>query len=124
VGGVAGVVDLFEKMFPAIPPTSVAAGDSYLRVQVALNDHADENAEGRAPQVNTYDDFYRRIGGNFDSAKIKSGAFTDLTINDKNGFIAFPTEEPAQPTYVQLTADNDAICIASLTHTWPDAQRR
>jgi len=112
-------------MFPVVPATSVAAGDSYLRIQVALNSNANENADGTAPLVNTYDDYYRRIGGNFDAHKIKSGAFTDLTINDKTAPIfGIPSEEGAQPTYVQMTATNNAICVASLTHTWPDSQKR
>jgi hypothetical protein len=124
ISGALGIVSFLPSLFPSASETSSA-----MRLGVGLNG----DAGGNVPYILVYNANYENIGGydpnhqhcqsngwgsttcydRFD--EIERGQFVDLEIFQ-------PTNQ--QPVYVKLEQPaNDGICLAYITHTWPDGHQ-
>ncbi|KAL8293856.1 hypothetical protein RB597_007648 [Gaeumannomyces tritici] len=129
LGPVSGVVTIVSFVLSFFPPAPKTPKNSSMRLGVGMN----AAAEGNVPRVLVYNSDHANIGGynpnkRFCSSngwggttcydryeKVGRGQFVDLEI--------FQTSNQ-QPQYIMLEqVDNDGICLAYATHTWPDGNK-
>lgn len=112
IGVVSGVLGIFSFL-----QDNFAGSDnpnSKLRVVVGLDGTQGlENAGGGAPDVRLFNENLGFLGAAYDPGFITSGTNFDITIDQS---------EAQQPTFALLTGNDDAICIAYLSQTWPDGE--
>ena len=102
-----GIYSFIENHIPhATPPHSV------IRVAIALNESPEMHSDGNAPDIRLWNEYGEFLGMNEDGTIIEDGGYKDIEINQNTN----------QPTYVLLSANKDAICLAYILLTWPDAQ--
>jgi hypothetical protein len=114
LGTALGFVQFGIDNFPKKDPDTSTATAATIRIQVGLDTKGElDNAGGDYPDVRIFNEGGEFIGSKFDPGNIKNGGFTDLKIDVKG----------QQPTYSLFSANNDAICIAYISQTWPDGQQ-
>lgn len=112
VGVVSGVIALFnfaQNLFPSPDPSNCN-----IRIQLGLNGGGGlDEAGGDIPDIRLFNESSTLIGEAHNLGYINNGGFRDLSIGQTPG---------QQPTYALFTGNNDAVCIAYITQTWPDSQ--
>ncbi|KAG9239589.1 hypothetical protein BJ875DRAFT_514773 [Amylocarpus encephaloides] len=122
--GVVGVIGLLGSAlsifqfgrdnFPKKESSTSTVSHATIRIQVGLDTKDGlSNAGGDYPDVRIFNEGGEFIGSKYDTGKIKNGGFTDLKVDVKG----------QQPTYSLFSANNDAVCIAYISQTWPDGQQ-
>lgn len=104
-----GLISFFANELPQPVPIYAV-----VRVGVGLNkkDGLSES-DGEEPDVRLWNNFGDPLGTNIgDKELIVDGSYKDINV----------PENGQQPTYALLTANNNAICLAYVTQTWPDGQ--
>ncbi|KAL6721303.1 hypothetical protein ACLMJK_000405 [Lecanora helva] len=92
--------------------------DSVTRVAVGLNNATLNNADGTSPAILAFNENKEFIGqSEKTNFHIPSGAFHDIVVRQ-------PAGPGQQPTYLQICAHNDAVCVAYVSQTWPSGDRR
>ena len=110
VAGVLGIAGFVENNLPAQTPKG-----STVRVAVGLNGKSGlSGADGDAPSFQAWNENQETIGLSNDGQKIKSGGFVDIFVDQMATGSDHSTE---QPTYLQIGAGNDAVCIAYVSVT-------
>jgi len=112
VSGGLGILQFGMDNFAA-PETA----HSVVRVTVGLDyDGGLSNSGGDLPDVRLFNEAGDFIGMKVDPGKVQSGSFGEIKV-DHDG------DNGQQATYTLLSANNDAICIAHVTITWPDGDK-
>ncbi|KAL7620434.1 hypothetical protein AAE478_009429 [Parahypoxylon ruwenzoriense] len=90
---------------------------SSVRITVGLDTNGGlNNAGGDLPDVRLFNEAGGFLGINADPGKVKNGGFGDITIDHKD-------DSTQQATYALFSANNDAICIAYASITWPNGDK-
>ncbi|KAI0873665.1 hypothetical protein GGS24DRAFT_517375 [Hypoxylon argillaceum] len=108
LGGLLGVIGFAKENVP-----DQKAVGSTIRVTVGLDAQGGlNNAGGDLPDIRLFNEAGGFLGMVADPGKVKSGSFGDITVkhDDRSG---------QQATYALFSANNDAICIAYTSITWP-----
>ncbi|KAI1774803.1 hypothetical protein F4818DRAFT_418994 [Hypoxylon cercidicola] len=109
ISGVLGIIQFGADNFAA--PESVG---STIRVTVGLDYSGGlNNAGGDLPDVRLFNEGGEFIGIKVGPGKVKDGGFGDIKIDHND-------DTTQQPTYALFSANNDAICIAYTSITWPN----
>ncbi|THZ29595.1 hypothetical protein D6C89_01929 [Aureobasidium pullulans] len=107
--GILGTISFLQSNIPSNDGTS-----SKVRVFVGLDGTQGlTNAGGDAPDIRQFNNNPEFLGAKYDPGHIGSGTYKDIKIGQSR----------QQPVYTLLTANNDAICIAYMTTTWPDGSQ-
>ena len=119
VAGIVGIVGFLQDLFP--PPTQVQGSTSHIRIGVGLdgtfNGSTLSASEGAVKGIRVYNEDKILIGTGKGDGVIPSGGYQDISIDQSKG----PGQ---QPTYLQLNAGTDALCMAYITQQWPDGTQR
>ncbi|KAI1146705.1 hypothetical protein F4825DRAFT_466329 [Nemania diffusa] len=108
LGGFLSIVDFAKDNVP-----DQKAVGSTVRVTVGLDTHGGlNNAGGDLPDIRLFNEGGGFLGMVADPGKVKTGSFEDITIKHDDG-------SGQQATYALFSANNDAICIAYTSITWP-----
>ena len=119
VSGVIGIFQFLQGLFP--PPSPPSGATSQIRIGVGLNGNFDgqtlSDSEGAVKGIRVYNEDKQLIGTGKGDGVIPSGSYQDISIDQ--------SQEPGQqPTYLQLNAGKDALCMAYITQQWPDGTQR
>ena len=117
VSGIVTITGFVQSNWPDKP----AGEGSTVRCAVTLNGNGLSNADGKAPSIQAWNENRETIGLSDDGQKIKSGSFADIFVDHHATGIDATGQ---QPTFIQLAAFDDAICVAYLSQTWPDGTNR
>jgi hypothetical protein len=112
VSDVLGIVQFGLDNFS--PPETAT---SVVRIAVGLDiDGGLSNAGGDLPDVRLFNEAGKFLGLNADPGRIGDGSTVDIKVshNDDNG---------QQAPYVLFSANDDAICIAYASITWPNGDK-
>lgn len=112
-GTILGIVQFGLDNFPQEETAS-----SVIRIAVGLDNPSPgglSNAGGDLPDIRLFNEFGEFLGINSDGSEIQDGNTKEIKVthNDDNG---------QQATYTLFSANDNAICIAYATITWPDGQ--
>ncbi|KAI0393822.1 hypothetical protein F5Y17DRAFT_466626 [Xylariaceae sp. FL0594] len=112
VSGLLGIVQFGIDNFA--PPDDVG---STVRVMVGLDIKGElNNAGGDFPDLRLYNEQGDCLGKKFDQGKTKTGSAMDMMVK-------YSGDAGQQATYTLFTANNDAICIAYASITWPTGDK-
>ncbi|KAI5864852.1 hypothetical protein GGS23DRAFT_466452 [Durotheca rogersii] len=112
ISGLLGIVQFGIDNFA--DPKTVG---STIRITVGLDTKGGlNNAGGDLPDVRLWNEAGDFLGIKADPGKVEHGGFKDITINHKR-------DSTQQPTYTLFSANNDAICIAAASITWPNGDK-
>ncbi|KAH7327218.1 hypothetical protein BKA65DRAFT_566565, partial [Rhexocercosporidium sp. MPI-PUGE-AT-0058] len=112
VSGILGIVSFAQDNFKA--PEAVG---SVVNIAVGLDYEGGlQNAGGNLPDVRLFNEAGKFLGISKDSGDIGDGEAKDITIAHKSG-------SGQQATYGLFSANDNAICVAYLTITWPDGNK-
>ena len=119
VSGVIGIFQFLQSLFP--PQTTPPAATSLVRIGVGLDGTFDgqtlSDAEGAVKGIRVYNEDQQLIGTGKGDGVIPTGGYQDINIDQ--------SQAPGQqPTYLQLNAGKDALCMAYITQQWPDGTKR
>lgn len=113
IGVISGVLGIFQ-----FGMDNFAGADdkgSVLRIQLGLEvEGGATNMGGDLPDIRLFNEAGEFLGIEVDSGKIGDGIAKDVRVEQK---------EEQQATYALLTANDNAICIAYISITWPDEQK-
>jgi hypothetical protein len=112
-----GILPLIPGIAPNTPSGAVS-GDSIVRIGVALSGRG---TGGDAPYIAAFNQLGQFVGYNDKGGKINYGSFSDRIINQhckKN------CKKGQQAPYLQLWGGKDGICMAYISQTWADGQKR
>ncbi|KAI1122808.1 hypothetical protein F5Y10DRAFT_253288 [Nemania abortiva] len=115
IGLISGVLGIIQFGMDNLPQEN--SEGSTVRITVGL-DTTDglSNSGGDLPDVRLFNEAGDFLGITVDPGKVKSGEFGDITIeHDHNS--------GSQATYALFSANNDAICIAYTSITWPSGDQ-
>ena len=119
VSGAVGIFQFLQSLFP--PPPHVPGSTSHIRIGVGLdgtfNGQTLSASEGAVKGIRVYNEDQILIGTGKGGGVIPSGGYQDISIDQSKG----PGQ---QPTYLQLNAGTDALCMAYITQQWPDGTQR
>lgn len=122
IGVAAGVITIFsflQGLFPHPSPPSGAT--SHIRIGVGLNGNFDgqtlSDSEGAVKGIRVYNEDQQLIGTGKGDGVIPSGGYQDISIDQSQAL-------GQQPTYLQLNAGKNALCMAYITQQWPDGTQR
>lgn len=132
--GVAGLlIGVPLSILGLIPDKTIVAdplsnGNSVVRLGIGLlperlnnnisNAYYDQDFGGILPDIVAFNDNRQRIGSSRGSGKVGQGQWVNIEIH-QNG-----TGRYQQPTSLELRGNLiDAVCIASLMHTWSDGMK-
>lgn len=119
VSGVVRIISFLQGLFP--PESSSPTATSYIRIGVGLNGNFDghtlSDSQGAVKGVRVYNENQHLIGKGKGNGVIPSGGYQDITVDQSQG-------QGQQPTYLQLNAGKDALCMAYITQQWPDNTKR
>ena len=103
-----GFITFFANELPQpIQPFAV------VRVGVGMNGNGLLESDGEEPDIRLWNNYGGYLGTNIgDKELIHDGSYKDINI----------PENGQQPTYALLTANNNAVCVAYITQTWPAGQ--
>lgn len=120
---ISGVVDVIGVIFGLMDIWSFGKENfaepdkkgSVVRIQLGLNspEHL-QHAGGDLPDVRLWNEVGGFLGISADPGSIQEGTTKDIHIKQS---------AEQQATYGLITANNDAICIATLSIVWPDEQK-
>ncbi|OCL05722.1 hypothetical protein AOQ84DRAFT_399413 [Glonium stellatum] len=110
VSGLLGILQFGMDNFG-----SQDTGGSVVRVKVGLDqDGGLSNAGGNVPDIRLFNEVGDFLGAHYDPGSITDGTDVDVTVSQ--------TEEQ-QATYALFSANDNAVCIAYVSITWPDGQK-
>ncbi|KAJ8109145.1 hypothetical protein ONZ43_g6215 [Nemania bipapillata] len=115
IGLLSGVLGIVQFGIDNVPKAESVG--STVRVTVGLDMKGGlNNAGGDLPDIRLFNEVGEFLGIVADPGKVKSGSFGDITVkhNDNSG---------QQATYALFSANNDAICIAYTSITWPSGEK-
>ena len=108
ISGVLGIIQFGADNFPV--PDKVG---STVRVAVGLDFSGGlREAGGDLPDVRLWNEAGEFLGKTTDPGKVGTGGYRDITVDHKH-------DSTQQATYTLFSANNDAICIAYTSITWP-----
>ncbi|KAI0015966.1 hypothetical protein F4780DRAFT_31477 [Xylariomycetidae sp. FL0641] len=109
ISGVLGIIQFGMDNFPAADGSS-----SKVRVAVGLDTEGGlQNGGGDLPDVRIFNEGGGFLGLSPDPGTVGSGGFGDVSITHDSG-------DNQQATYALFSANDDAICVAFTSITWPD----
>ncbi|PVH88139.1 hypothetical protein DL98DRAFT_544637 [Cadophora sp. DSE1049] len=112
ISGILGIISFGENNFK--PPKAVG---SVVNIAVGLDYEGGlQNAGGNLPDVRLFNEGGEFLGMSTDPGDVADGAAEDITINHKS-------DNGQQATYGLFSANDNAICVAYLTITWPDGNK-
>lgn len=114
VSGAFGIYSFAKDQMPSKPEDPAA--NSYLRVQVGSGANV-PNSGGTLGAIKVYSEDQVLVGAGSGDGNIPYGSFQDIRVDMHYG----PGQ---QPTYVQVNALDDGVCIAYMIQTWPDGTQR
>jgi hypothetical protein len=93
-----------------------SGSESIVRVGVGIYD-SESQLGGDTPGITVWNENGHRLGSTQPSInQIDAGSFLDIVV---------PQNPPdQQPTYLKIEGRNNSICVAYLSHTWPDGIKR
>lgn len=113
IGTAVSILSFLDSNFPD-PQES----GSVTAFSVGLDTDGLSDAGGDLPDIRLWDEAGQFLGATYDPGSINSGASgQEVKISHDSGY------EFSQSTYALLTANNDAICIAYISHTWADGNK-
>ncbi|KAF2971962.1 hypothetical protein GQX73_g1511 [Xylaria multiplex] len=90
---------------------------STVRVTVGLDfDGGLQNSGGDLPDIRLFNEVGGFLGITADPGKVSTGDYKDITVEHKDN-------AGSQATYTLFSANNDAICIAAASITWPNGDK-
>jgi len=121
--GIAGLISGLTlgiiPLIPSIAPNGPKPGsDSIVRIGVALSG---KGTGGNAPYIAAFNELGQYVGYNDKGSKIGYGSFSDLVINQH---CKKKCKKGQQAPYLQLYGGKDGICMAYISQTWADGQKR
>ncbi|KAI1335271.1 hypothetical protein F5Y15DRAFT_255325 [Xylariaceae sp. FL0016] len=112
ISGVLGIISFAQDNFPE--QESVG---STVRVTVGLDTSGGlNNAGGDAPDIRLFNEAGEFLGMKADPGSVSDGGFLDITVDHND-------DDNSQATYALFSANNDAVCIAYTTITWPSGDQ-
>lgn len=111
VGFVSGFLGIIQFGLDNFQPSE--GEGSVIKVAVALDTAGLTNAGGDLPDVPLFNQGGEFLGISADPGKVEDGSVGTIKVST-NG---------QQATYALFSANDDAICIAYVTITWPDEQK-
>ncbi|KAI4859909.1 hypothetical protein F4820DRAFT_462101 [Hypoxylon rubiginosum] len=112
ISGVLGIIQFGVDNFAE--PKTVG---STIRLTVGLDTNGGlNNAGGDLPDVRLFNEAGEFIGIKAGPGKVKDGGFGDITVDHND-------DTTQQPTYALFSANNDAICVAYTSITWPNGDK-
>ncbi|KAI1378582.1 hypothetical protein F4677DRAFT_372060 [Hypoxylon crocopeplum] len=112
ISGVLGIIQFGVDNFAA--PESVG---SSIRVTVGLDTNGGlNNAGGDLPDVRLFNEAGEFLGITAGPGKVKDGGFGDITVDHND-------DSTQQPTYALFSGNNDAICVAYVSITFPSSEK-
>ncbi|KAI1392685.1 uncharacterized protein F4822DRAFT_425888 [Hypoxylon trugodes] len=112
VAGVLGIISFGENNFP-----QQKSVESTVRVTVGLDTNGGlNNAGGDLPDVRLFNEGGEFLGIETDPGKVKDGGYGDITVKHND-------DVNQQGTYALFSANNDAICIAFVSITFPSSDK-
>ena len=112
ISGVLGIVQFGIDNF-AEPESK----GSTVRIAVGLDyDNGLNNAGGDLPDIRLFNEAGGFLGMVADPGKVDSGGFADITVDHDD-------DSTQQAAYTLFSANNDAICIAYASITWPSGDQ-
>ena len=116
IGLPALVISVINFVSPAAMPMSVfKPGWSRVRIAAALNLYEGMDADGDGPDIRMWSENGYFNGIESDVGYIVDGTFKDMDIHH----VSFHDQ---QPTYMLLSGNNNAICLAYVQQIWADDQ--
>lgn len=122
IGVVSSAIRIFQFLQSLFPPqTTPSAATSHIRIGVGLNGYYQgqylSDSDGAVKGIRVYNEDKQLIGTGKGDGVIPSGGYQDISINQ--------SKRPGQqPTYLQLNAGTNALCMAYVTQQWPDGTQR
>ncbi|KAI1475702.1 hypothetical protein F4774DRAFT_396030 [Daldinia eschscholtzii] len=115
IGVLSGVLGILQFGIDHFPKDD--GPKSTVRITVGLDTPGGlNNAGGDLPDVRLFNEAGKFIGINVDPGYVSDGGFGDIEISHKG-------DTNQQPAYALFSANNDAICIAHATVTFPGNER-
>ncbi|KAI0868305.1 hypothetical protein GGS24DRAFT_482771 [Hypoxylon argillaceum] len=112
INGIIGIVETSKNHY-----ADGKGGRSMVRITVGLDrNHGLTGAGGDLPDVEVFNEFGVSLGKRTRPGKIKAGEYIDVDIKHNH-------MSTQQSPYALFGANNDAICIAMATITWPDGSQ-
>lgn len=110
ISGICNIIKFGESQF-----SQSSADDSKVKIQVGLDYSGGlSGAGGNLPDVRLWNEAGDFIGMEADPGDVKDGTQGEISVGS----------EGQQPTYALFTANDDAICVAYVSITWPTDQNR
>ncbi|GAP85847.1 hypothetical protein SAMD00023353_1401440 [Rosellinia necatrix] len=114
IGLISGFLGIIQFGIDNIP--EVESVGSTVRVRVGLDFNGRlSNTGGDLPDIRLFNEAGEFIGITADPGTVKSGMAGDITVEHKSNL-------GQQATYTLFSANNDAICIAYASITWPNGE--
>ncbi|KAI0906454.1 hypothetical protein F4823DRAFT_607161 [Ustulina deusta] len=115
IGLVSGVLGIIQFGLDNFSPDD--SEGSTVRITVGLDFNGGlSNSGGDLPDIRLFNEVGGFLGINADPGKVDSGKFSDITVEHKD-------DAGDQATYTLFSANNDAICIAAASITWPNGDK-
>ncbi|KAI1123467.1 hypothetical protein F5Y10DRAFT_286020 [Nemania abortiva] len=112
IGLVAGILCIVQFGFDNLSPPKPEG--STVRITVGLDVNGGlSNSGGDLPDIRLFNEAGGFLGISADPGKVESGKFSDITVRHKG-------DAGDQATYTLFSANNDAICVAAASITWPN----
>ncbi|KAH8602512.1 hypothetical protein B0O99DRAFT_679511 [Bisporella sp. PMI_857] len=112
ISGIAGTIQFGIDNFKEPERTG-----SSIKIAVGLDYKGGlQNSGGDLPDIRLWSENGEFLGMKADPGKVKNGNVGTVKVNHKKG-------NGAQATYALFSANNDAICIAYVSITWPDENK-
>ena len=131
LGLIDTTISIFNLISGLIPNSS--GPSSVLRMGVGHNVNGGlQDAGGHVPWVSAYSVDWKNVGNyNPNSRSCVSNGFSTVCVDNyatiKNGDykdLKLAQTSGTQPLYIEMNmVKNDGICLAYLTHTWPDGHK-
>ncbi|KAI1115297.1 hypothetical protein F5Y14DRAFT_410829 [Nemania sp. NC0429] len=115
IGLISGVLGIIQFGIDNLPQEESVG--STIRVTVGLDVSGQlNNAGGGLPDIRLFNEAGQFLGISADPGKVKAGEFGDITIeHDHNS--------GQQAAYTLFSANDDAVCIAYASITWPSGDQ-
>lgn len=111
IADILGILGFLQSNFASSPD----AITSKFRIGLALDGTRGlSNAGGNLPDVRVWNEVGGFLGAHYDPGNCGSGVACDVEVEQSVA---------QQPTYVLFSANDDAVCIAYMSATWPDEQK-
>ncbi|KAH7312609.1 hypothetical protein B0I35DRAFT_437399 [Stachybotrys elegans] len=112
VSGALGIIQFGLDNFPEPETTG-----SSIRIAVGLDFEGGlTNAGGDAPDIRLWNEAGEFLGIRADPGKVNHGGFIDFKVDHKR-------DSSQQATYAVVAGNNNAVCIAYMSITWPDGEK-